>query len=152
LRGILSRESQRCHGTEVPAELAPAVDVRRRHIVGGEVERGQDAQKLVLSRHGWLIPAKRFCIALPLVEEAGAQLDAASCASGVQHCVPSAFLPLHSNAHHPSLALHLEALEEPRRLQRPIPSKSDVIRALVLDALKRAKSPHRDVAKPRGFK
>jgi hypothetical protein len=77
------------------------------------VERSQDAQKLVLSRHGWLIPAKRFCIALPLVEEAGAQpvaqLDAASAAaSGVQHCVPSAFLPLHPNAHHPSLALHLE--------------------------------------------
>jgi hypothetical protein len=51
-------------------------------------------------------------VALSAVEEAGAQpvaqLDAASGASGVQHCVPSAFLPLHPNAHHPSLALHLE--------------------------------------------
>ena len=37
-----------------------------------------------------------------------AQLDTASGAPGVQHCVPSAFLPLHPNAHHPSLALHLE--------------------------------------------
>ena len=98
----------------VPLELAPAVGVRKAAIISGEmpVERGQDAQKLVHSRHGWLILAKRFRIALPLVEEAGAQpvaqLDAASGASGVQHCVPSPVLPFHPHAHHPSLTLHLK--------------------------------------------
>jgi hypothetical protein len=97
IKGIL-------HAHNVPLELVPhrrlpASNHRRRNA------RREDAQKLVLSR---LIPAERFCIELPLVEDAAAQLDAASGASGVQHCVPSPFLPLHPNAHHPSLALHLE--------------------------------------------
>jgi hypothetical protein len=34
----------------------------------------------------------------------------------------------------------LDAVEELRRLQTPIPTKSDVIREAVMDALKRAKA------------
>jgi hypothetical protein len=34
----------------------------------------------------------------------------------------------------------LDAVEELRRLQSPIPTKADVIRAAVMDALKRAKA------------
>jgi hypothetical protein len=37
----------------------------------------------------------------------------------------------------------LDAVEELRRLQTPIPSKSDVIRAAVIAALKQAKSKKR---------
>ena len=62
------------HAHDVALEFTPAIGVRRRAIVGGEmpVARGQDTRKLVLSRHGRLIPTKRFCVALSLVEEAGA--------------------------------------------------------------------------------
>lgn len=35
---------------------------------------------------------------------------------------------------------YLDAVEELRGLQRPIPTKSDVIRELVMEALKRAKA------------
>jgi hypothetical protein len=37
----------------------------------------------------------------------------------------------------------LDALEELRRLQTPIPSKADVLRELVMEALKRAKAKKR---------
>ena len=37
----------------------------------------------------------------------------------------------------------LDAVEQLRRLQTPIPSKSDVIRAAVIEALKQAKSKKR---------
>jgi hypothetical protein len=63
------------HARDVAFELTPAIDVRWRAVGGGEMplECGQDAQKLVLSRHGRLIPTKRFCVALSLIKEAGAQ-------------------------------------------------------------------------------
>ena len=63
------------HAHDVAFELTPAIGVRWRAIVRGEmpVERGKDAQQLILSRHGRLIPTKRFCVALSLIEEARAQ-------------------------------------------------------------------------------
>src|SRR6516162_5146646 len=83
------------HARDVPLEFTPAIGVCRRAMVGGEmpVERGQDTRELVLSRHGRLIPTKRFCVALPLIKEAGtqpvAQLNAAPAVSAAKERVPS---------------------------------------------------------------